>query len=38
MMGFYYVYELREERGAADLEDELKQRGAPAMTWTLRVD
>ena len=38
MMGFYYVYGVREERGAADLEDELKQRGVPAMTWILRTD
>ena len=24
MMGFFYVYELKEERGRADLADELK--------------
>lgn len=35
MMGFFYVYELKEERGAADLADELRKRGTPAMTWKL---
>ena len=37
-MGFFYVYEEHEERGRADLEHELAQRGTPAMVFRLEPD
>lgn len=38
MMGMYYVYEEKEERGRADLAHEIDRRGAPAMIFRLQPE